>query len=59
MFVNFFIDFGKDRYARIRLMVDKPVTEIDLPLMPLKPKEIVFNDLESVLCEVKTEDWEE
>lgn len=57
-YVNFLIDFGKDRLARIRLMIDKPVMEVDLP-MPLKPKEIIFNDLESVLCEVKNEKWKD
>lgn len=58
MYVNFLIEYGKDRYARIRMMVDKPVFEIDLP-MPLKPKKIVMNDLESVLCEVKNEKWKD
>jgi hypothetical protein len=59
MFVNFFIDFGKDMYARIRIMIDKPITEFDLPILPMEPKKIVFNDLESVLCEVKNEKWKD
>jgi hypothetical protein len=34
-----------------------PKSEIELPLMPAKPKSVRFNDLEGVLAEVKMEDW--
>ncbi len=49
------IDFGRERFARTRVMVKGPLTAVDLPLMPIKPEKIIFNDLESVLCEVKNE----
>lgn len=53
------LDFGQERFARTRVLVKGPLTRVDLPLMPLKPEKIVFNDLESVLCEVKNVKWEE
>lgn len=53
------IDFGQERFARTRVVVRGPLTRVDLPLMPMKPEKIVFNDLESVLCEVKNEKWVE
>ncbi|MFA5834489.1 MAG: M1 family aminopeptidase [Bacteroidota bacterium] len=58
MYVPFLIDFGEKRYARLRYLVKGPVTEFEFPLMPLKPEEIKFNDLESVLCEIEDEDWD-
>ncbi len=51
------IDFGNNQIARVRAMVTGKKAEFDLPLMPLKPKDVVLNDLESVLCEVETMDW--
>ena len=59
MYNNMFIDFGDDQFARIRILIDKPFNEFDLPLLPLKPKKIILNDLESVLCEAKNEKWKE
>lgn len=57
MYVPLYIDFGNDRFVRLRLHIKGPVTELDLPVLPLKPKKIVFNDLESVLCKVKNVWW--
>jgi hypothetical protein len=57
--VPVYIDFGNQRFARVRVPVKGPVTKIDLPLLPEKPEKIVFNDLESVLCEVKYVKWVE
>jgi hypothetical protein len=56
--VPFFIDFGGNKFARIRHLIKGPITEFDFPIMPLKPIKIKFNDLQSVLCEVKDEGWE-
>ncbi len=53
------IDFGQERFARSRIWVKGPLTRVDLPLMPVKPEKIIFNDLDSVLCEVKNEKWVE
>jgi hypothetical protein len=57
MYVPVTLDLGEDRVARLRVRVQGPKSEIDLPLMPAKPKSIRFNDLEGVLAEVKMEDW--
>ena len=57
-YVPFFIDFGNNKFARVRCLIKGPITEFDFPILPLKPKEIKFNDLESVLCEIEDEDWE-
>jgi hypothetical protein len=58
-YITLLVDFGKDRFARLRIYVTKSEDIIALPLMPLKPKKIIFNDLESALCKVKYENWEE
>jgi len=46
------VNFGRDQYSRQRAWVKGPTTDFDLPLSPMKPTDVVFNDLESVLCEV-------
>jgi aminopeptidase N len=57
MYVPVTLDLGENRVARVRVKVRGPKSEIELPLMPAKPKSIRFNDLEGVLAEVKMEDW--
>jgi hypothetical protein len=57
MYVPVTLDLGEDRVARLRVKVRGPKSEIELPLMPAKPKSVRFNDLEGVLAEVKMEDW--
>ena len=58
MYVPFLVDFGENRFARIRHLIKGPVTEFDFPILPIKPEGIKFNDLESVLCEIDDEDWD-
>ncbi len=58
MYVNLKIDFGDDRHAMLRINVDGNTGEFDLPVLPMEPEEIIFNDLNSVLCEVEYEDWD-
>ncbi|MDH4222110.1 MAG: M1 family aminopeptidase [candidate division Zixibacteria bacterium] len=53
MVVPVVLNFGEDRYSIYKVLVDKPLTEIKLPKVPLSPKGIVFNPFNSVLCEVK------
>jgi hypothetical protein len=43
--------------ARLRVKVQGPLTEVDLPLMPAKPTALTFNDLAGVLADVGTERW--
>lgn len=31
---------------------------IDLPELPFEPREFIFNDFKSVLCESEEEDWD-
>jgi hypothetical protein len=57
MLVPYSIDFGDNRSARLRVDVRGPVTEVELPLFPLEPKGLRFNELEGVLAEVKMEKW--
>jgi hypothetical protein len=56
--IPIFIDFGENRFARIRIMAKGPVSEIELPILPLRPEKIIFNDLSSVLCESEEIDWD-
>ena len=51
------VDFGAEKFAWYRAMIDGPVTRFDLPPMPTPPKRITFNDAESVLCEVHAVAW--
>ncbi len=51
------IKFDDDRFARIKIKIHGPVTEFTIPGLPLKPDEVIFNDLHSTLCEVDYEDW--
>lgn len=53
------IDFGNDRFARLRVLVTGEESTFDLPLLPMRPNDILFNDFESVLCEVETVGWKE
>ncbi len=48
------MDLGENRIARLRVKVKGPRSEIELPLMPGKPKSLRFNDLDGVLAEVKS-----
>lgn len=51
------IELGKDQVARIRMKVTGPVTELELPLLPAKPRSVKFNDLDGVLADLKTVSW--
>jgi aminopeptidase N len=51
------LDLGNNQVARVRAKVRGPRTVVDLPLMPAKPKSLVFNDLDGVLAEVKMVGW--
>lgn len=57
MYVPVSVDLGGNRFARARVHVTGPLSEIDLPLMPAEPRGIRFNELEAVLCEVEHEKW--
>ena len=57
MIVPIYVDFGLAGNAQVNIMVAGPETVVQLPLMPTKPENIVFNPFESVLAEVKTEGW--
>lgn len=51
------IDFEDGRFTWVRILVQSPTAEFELPLMDLAPKAMVFNDLESVLCRVENVKW--
>jgi hypothetical protein len=57
MYVPVTLDLGNDRVARLRVKIRGPKTEVDLPLMPAKPKEVRFNDLDGVMGQVKMQGW--
>jgi hypothetical protein len=43
---------------RFRINTSGEIMEFDLPTMSSEPMEVLFNYLDSVLCETKAEDWE-
>jgi hypothetical protein len=51
------IELGKDQVVRVRIKVTGPVSEVELPLLPSKPKSVKFNDLDGVLADVKMVGW--
>ncbi len=53
MMVPITVLFEDDRYIHLKIWIDQPETDIDLPLIPFKPKKIVFNTYDAVLCKVK------
>ena len=57
MYVPVTLDLGNEQVARFRVKVAGPKTELDLPPVPVKPKDLKFNDLEGVLAEVKMTSW--
>ena len=57
MIVPILLDFGDEGSALVQVDVVGPVTEVDLPLLPREPDDILFNPHESVLAETKTERW--
>ncbi len=57
MVVPIELDFGDKRYARLRITVQGPLSEIELPLLPAPPKKINFNIFQSVLCTSNEVDW--
>lgn len=57
MYVPVKIDFGARGEAYVRILVKGPETEIQLPILPRKPDDIILDPDESVLADVHTEDW--
>lgn len=58
MYVPLLVKSTEGRGARARVMITGERSEFELPLLSIEPKEIVFNDLGSVLCEVENVKWE-
>jgi len=51
------VDLGDQRTARFRVRVSGARGEYLSPLLPARPRSLVFNDLHSVLGEVRMEGW--
>ncbi|MBC8146060.1 MAG: hypothetical protein H7X80_10790, partial [bacterium] len=52
------ISFGDKGVSRMRRPIQGPRTEFEL-LLPMKPKDVIFNDFESVLGTVEEIDWDD
>ncbi len=50
-------DLGNNRFAHFRVGVRGGQTEYVSPLLPSEPTKIIFNELHSVLADVKMERW--
>jgi hypothetical protein len=53
MLVPLTVLFDDEKYIHFKVWVDKPETEIELPPLPYKPKKIIFNTYDAVLCGVE------
>ncbi|ACF13644.1 hypothetical protein Ctha_1180 [Chloroherpeton thalassium ATCC 35110] len=51
MYIPLQLDFGNNQYIRMRILVQGKETVVTLPTLPLKPTQIKFNYLMSVLCQ--------
>jgi aminopeptidase N len=58
-YVPIYVDFGEERFARLRVVLTGAESEFDLPPMPIRPREVILNDMESVLCRVQKVGWRE
>ncbi len=52
MYLPLEIEFGKDRKAYVRYLIDKKETRFQLPPLDSKPKKITLNPFESVLADI-------
>jgi hypothetical protein len=57
MWVLVSADLGDNRFAHFRIGVRGDQTEYESPLLPVAPKDLKFNALNSVLADVKMERW--
>jgi aminopeptidase N len=57
MVVPIELDFGDQGSATVQVLVEGPLTEQELPPLPMRPRSITFNPYESVLAETRTEGW--
>ncbi|MEJ2538976.1 MAG: M1 family aminopeptidase [Gemmatimonadota bacterium] len=55
MIVPVTLSFGDEGMATVRVLVTGPEMEVELPLLPQEPDEVVFNDHSAVLAEVDRE----
>lgn len=56
-FVLVSVDVGENRFANFRVRVQGPETDWASPALPGPPRAVRFNELHSVLAEVKMERW--
>jgi hypothetical protein len=57
MIVPVMFEFPDDQWAEIQLTVEGPLTELEIPQLPLEPKQIRLNPGEAVLAEVHDVRW--
>ncbi len=57
MFVPLKIVFKDKKISRFQSFITGEQAEFELPLLPGEPDELVFNDLQSVLCDVEYVKW--
>jgi hypothetical protein len=57
MYVPVAVDLGNNQMARMRVKVQGPKSDIELPLLPGNPKSLRFNELNGVLGDVRMVDW--
>ena len=50
-------DLGQNRFANFRIKVTGAQTEYASPVLPIAPQAVTFNELHSVLADVKMERW--
>ncbi|MCP4583913.1 MAG: hypothetical protein GY839_20060 [candidate division Zixibacteria bacterium] len=53
MLVPVTVIFEGGRFIHFKVWVNKPTDDIELPPLPYKPKEVIFNTYDAVLCKLK------
>ena len=59
MWIPVTVDYGDDKSSRFRIFMTGRDAQFDLPDLPLEPEEVIFNDFNSVLCEVEYENYDD
>lgn len=53
MYVPLSVDYGHNQFSHFRFLIDQASMRFTLPLLPQKPKKVMFNAFDSVLAKVK------
>ncbi len=57
MYILITLVLNENNKIRKRILVKGPITTFSIPELPSPPREVIFNDLNSVLCDLEYKNW--